>query len=150
MRDLKQLKRSAKHFNLASGAFMPRARARALIYISPSLRPILSFRCVFLVLSARRQVADAEGWKRAYYLRSSREQRRRVVWTSSEPKRGGGRTRWTDIDRTGAGKVRGRQKRAKRTKRRQQDGGGGGGGGGGGDGLTPVCLRGANGVLQLF
>lgn len=45
MRDLKQLKRSAKHFNLTSGAFMPRARAHTLIYISlfprPSTYPIL-------------------------------------------------------------------------------------------------------------
>lgn len=71
---------------------------------------------------------------------------------SDEPKRGRGRARWTDIDKTGTGKVRGRQKRAKSTKRRWQDGGsnGGGGDGGGRDGLTPVCLRGANGVLQLF
>lgn len=36
MRDLKQLKRSAKHFNLASGAFMPRARARLDIHLSVS------------------------------------------------------------------------------------------------------------------
>lgn len=73
-----------------------------------------------------------------------------MVWASSESKGGRGRARWTDIDRTGAGKVRRRQKRAKRTKRRRQSGGSGSGGDGGGDGLTPVCLRGANGVLQLF
>lgn len=58
-----------------------------------------------------------------------------MVWASiSEPKGGRGRTRWTDIDKTGTGKVRGRQKRAKSTKRRWQDGGGGGGGGSGGGG----------------
>lgn len=58
-----------------------------------------------------------------------------MVWASSEPPKGGrGRARWTDIDKTRAGKVRGRQKRAKSTKRRWQDGGGGGGSGGGGDG----------------
>jgi len=54
-----------------------------------------------------------------------------VAWLSSGPKRSGDRTRWTDIDRIGAGKVRGRQKR---TKRRHQDGSGGGGGDDGGSG----------------
>lgn len=149
MRDLKQLKRSAKHFNLASGAFMPRGRARLDIHLSVSSSFDLSHPSAVYSssypLDAGRRLAES----RAYCLRSSREWRRRVVWTSSEPKRRGrGRTRWTDIDKTGTGKVRGRQRRAKSTKRRWQDGGGGGDGGG--DGLTPVCLRGANGVLQLF
>lgn len=57
-----------------------------------------------------------------------------MVWASSESKGGGGRARWTDIDRTGVGKVRGRQKRAKSTKRRRQGGGSGGGSGGDGGG----------------
>lgn len=57
MRDLKQLKRSAKHFNLASGAFMPRARARSCtpcdIHLSVSSFFDLSYpSAVFLVLSA--------------------------------------------------------------------------------------------------
>lgn len=80
MRDLKQLKRSAKHFNLASRRFhAARAPVRTPCYTSLCLlvfRPILSFRCVFLssypldVRSQTRRVGDAP---RPAFARRERE-----------------------------------------------------------------------------
>lgn len=52
-RDFKQLKQSAKHFNLASGASTPRADVDTHLFVFSSssdlISPLLS--CVFLVLS---------------------------------------------------------------------------------------------------
>lgn len=81
MRDLKQLKRSAKHFNLASGAFMPRAparsyahsRAHALIYISLSSRlstyPIVPL-CIPRPIRSTPGRRRGKLERRAYCLRS--------------------------------------------------------------------------------
>lgn len=158
MRDLKQLKRSAKHFNLASGAFMPRARARVRIRVRLDIhlsvssrlsRPILSFRCVFLVLSARCQVADAKSRRRAYYLRSSREWKRRVVWARVASRRE------AENAQDGPTSIKWGQEKCEEDRKEPRVPRGGGRTVAavtteGGDGLTPVCLRGANGVLQLF
>lgn len=67
-----------------------------------------------------------------------------------EPDRGGERARGgpTSMERT-----RKSERKTEKSQERQEEIGGGwqgGGSDGGGDGLTPVCLRGANGVLQLF
>lgn len=53
-RDLKQLKRSAKHFNLASGASTLRADVDTHLFVSSSSSKLISplLLCVFLVLSA--------------------------------------------------------------------------------------------------
>lgn len=119
MRDLKQLKRSAKHFNLASGAPIP--SARTVIYISLSLcvlRPSL-----FSVCSSF-SIRSMPGRRRAYRARErekktdnggegwfGREAKSRI---EAESAREVDRHRWN-----GLGKVRGRQKRAKSARRRQ-------------------------------
>lgn len=65
-----------------------------------------------------------------------------------EPDRGGERARGgpTSMERT----RKSERKTEKSQEHQEETGGGWQGGSGGGDGLTPVCLRGANGVLQLF
>lgn len=134
MRDLKQLKRSAKHFNLASGAPMP--STRTLIYIYLSLAPSLSL-CVssdlVCPLCVPRPIRSMPGRRRA-----SRVGDARTVLTERkrERERDNGGEGWfgreaksrieaesaREVDRhrwNGPGKVRGRQKRAKSTRRRQ-------------------------------
>lgn len=78
MRDLKQLKRSAKHFNLASGAL-----ARVPIYISLSFRSPTYL--LYMFLSARRQTRRVRDARTTVY--SSSERWRRVIRASSELKR---------------------------------------------------------------
>lgn len=75
-----------------------------------------------------------------------------MVWASSEPKRGRGRAR------DGPTSIKRGQEKCEEDRKEPRGGGGRTAvaavaavmAGGGGDGLTPVCLRGANGVLQLF
>lgn len=61
-RDLKQLKRSAKHFNLASGASTPRANVDTHLFVSSSFSDLISplLLCVLLVLSAGSQTPREE------------------------------------------------------------------------------------------
>lgn len=151
MRDLKQLKRSAKHFNLASGAFMPRARARLDIHLSSSFD--LSYPSAVYSssypLDARSQTRRVGGARPA----SARRQReRRLVWTSSEPRRE------TEDARDGPTSIERGQEKCEEDRKEPRASRGGGRtvvaaavtATAGEDGLTPVCLRGANGVLQLF
>lgn len=104
--------------------------ARAPWYTSLCLvfRPILSFRSV-----TPRPIRSTPGRRRGgseTRVLPPLVERTEAKGGLGESKGGGGCTRWTNIDRTGTGKVRGRQKRAKSTERRRQDDGGGGDGGG--------------------
>lgn len=161
MRDLKQLKRSAKHFNLASGAPMP--STRTLIYIYLSLAPSFSVSSDLVCpLCVPRPIRSMPGRRRA-----SRVGDARTVLTASEreKERDNGGEGWfgreaksrieagerarggpTSMERT----RKSERKTEKSQEHQEETGGGWQGGSGGGDGLTPVCLRGANGVLQLF
>lgn len=134
MRDLKQLKRSAKHFNLASGAPMPSTRTLIYIYLSlaPSLslcvlRPSLSSVCSSSYPLDARSQTRVEGRRRAYRAHRAKERKRErdnggEGWFGREAKSRIEAESAREVDRhrwNGPGKVRGRQKRAKSTRRRQ-------------------------------
>jgi len=104
-------------------------RARALIYISLSLR-LSTYPNLSTVYSSSYPLDARSQTRRVGDARTASVERTEAKDGLGKSKVGGGCTKWTNIDRTGTGKVRGRQKRAKSTERRRQDDGGSGDGGG--------------------
>lgn len=119
-----QLKRGAKHFNLASQP-LPRA-CRGACSHPEFLRPLLP------TLSYTFGAERREGGRLVY----AREESERVETTRRKKKRRRMREGGETAQRPGETGMNRKIEKWRETE--------------GEDGLTPVCLRGANGVLQLF